>query len=156
MRSCGAPARAACETLGMSVSTVFEVAVPRDRVVTYLAEPRNLLVANHKGPVLEQSDGPLASGSWFVLGFDQLRARVEYVTFEPPERIAVAVSMSGRGSGGMRSVQEFRLSELEDGRGTRVEATADGTGGWLSWEPLTRVAQRLTWRRLRKQIERSA
>jgi carbon monoxide dehydrogenase subunit G len=140
----------------MPVSTVFEVAVPRDRVLAYLAEPRHLLVANHKGPVLDQSDGPLASGSWFVLGFDQLRARVEYVTFEPPERIAVAVSMSGQGSGGMRGVQEFRLSELKDGRGTRVKAIADGSGGWLRWEPLTQVAQRLTWRRLRKQIERSA
>lgn len=140
----------------MRASTVFDVAVPPGRVAAYLAEPRHVIVANHKGPVLEQSDGPLATGSWFVLGFDQLRVRVEYLTFEPPTRIAVAVSMSGRGSAGMRSVQEFRLSELDRGRGTRVGANAEGSGGWLHWEPLMRLAQRLMWRRLRKQIERSA
>ena len=140
----------------MPITAVFDVTVPRDRVVAYLAEPRHLVVANHKGPLLEQSDGPIATGSWFILGFDQLRARIEYVAFEPPTRIAVAVKMTGQGSGGMTAVQEFRLSELDGGRATRIEATADGTGGWLRWEPLRRAAQKLTWRRLRQQIERSA
>jgi hypothetical protein len=140
----------------VATSTVFDIAIPRDRVIAYLAEPRHLIVANHEGPVVERSDGPLASGSWFILGFDQLRARIEYVVFEPPTMIAVKVEMTGRGSGGMTSVQEFRLSEVDGGRGTRVEATADGTGAWLRWEPLVRAAQHLTWRRLRKQIERSA
>jgi hypothetical protein len=71
-------------------------------------------VANHDGPVLDRSAGPVASGSWFVLGFDQLRARVDYVLYEPP-LITAKVQLTGRGSGGAAAVHEFRLSGL-DGR----------------------------------------
>ena len=140
----------------MPLTAVFDVAVPRDRVIAYLAEPRHLIVANHEGPLIDRSDGPLATGSWFIFGFDQLRVRIQYVAFEPPTRIAVELAMTGRGSGGMTAVQEFRLSELDGGRATRIEATADGSGGWLRWGPLRRAVQKLTWRRLRQQIERTA
>jgi hypothetical protein len=67
----------------MRLWTTFDVLVPRERVAAFLAEPRHLLAANHRGPVVEQSDGPLGAGSWFVLAFDQLRVRVEYTLFEP-------------------------------------------------------------------------
>jgi carbon monoxide dehydrogenase subunit G len=140
----------------MRISTVFDVAVPRDRVVAYLSEPRHLIAANHKGPVLQRSEGPLGTGSWFVLGFDQLRARIEYTTFEPPTSIAVTVAMTGIGSGGATSQHEFRLSELDGGSATRIEESAEGDGGWLRWAPLQRAAQNMTWRRMRKQIEATA
>jgi carbon monoxide dehydrogenase subunit G len=140
----------------MPVSTTFDVAVPAGRVFAFLSNPRNFIAGNHIGPVVEQSDGPLAAGSWFVLAFDQLRMRVEYTAFEPSRRVAVATSMSGRGSGGMWSKQEFVLTELDGGSGTRVEATADGAGGLLRWGPLVRASQALTWRRIRHKIEASA
>lgn len=85
------------------LSTSFEIDLPPYRVAEYLAEPRHLLAANHKGPTVAQSEGPLVAGSWFILAFDQLRAHVEFVVFEPPERIAVTVTMSGPGSAGTRS-----------------------------------------------------
>jgi uncharacterized protein YndB with AHSA1/START domain len=138
------------------LTTSFEVAIPRDRVAAYLADPRHLLVANRTGPIVERSDGPLAAGSWFVLAFDQLRARVEYTAYEPPYKLAATVSMTGRGSGGMTSSQDFVLSEVEDGRATRVDASAEGTPGFIRWAPLIRASQSLTWRHLRQRIETSA
>lgn len=105
------------------LSTTFEVSIPPDRVAAYLADPRHLLMANHAGPVVEQSQGPLAAGSWYVLAFDQLRARVEYTAFDPPRLIAVRLAMSGRGSGGMRSAQEFELSAIDDGRGPGISSS---------------------------------
>jgi Polyketide cyclase / dehydrase and lipid transport len=138
----------------MRMSTTFDVHVSPDRVAGYLADPRHLIAANHKGPVLERSDGPVATGSWFVLGFDQLRMRVDYVLYEP-RLIRAKVEFSGRGSGKLSAVHGFRLTPLAAGEATRVEADVDGTGGWLGWEPLMRAGQRLRWRQLRKQIERS-
>ncbi len=138
----------------MRLSTAFEVDLPPYRVAEYLAEPRHLLAANQEGPTVAQSEGPLVAGSWFVLAFDQLRAHVEYVVFEPPDRIAVTVTMSGTGSAGTRSFQEFELSTIDDGRRTLVHATVEGEGGWLRWTPLARAMQSLAWRRLRKGLER--
>jgi carbon monoxide dehydrogenase subunit G len=144
------------DSLAVRITTVFDVSVPLDRVVAYLGDPRHLITANHKGPVIEQSDGPLASGSWYVLGFDQLRARVEYTVYDPPRRIAASVSMTGRGAGGSSAAQEFVLSELDEGAATRVEASIDGEGGWIHWAPLVRIGQSMTWRRMRAQIDASA
>ena len=137
----------------MRLSTTFEVSIPPDRVAAYLADPRHLLLANHAGPVVEQSEGPMAAGSWYVLAFDQLRARVEYSVFDPPRAIAVRLAMSGRGSGGMRSAQEFELSAIDEGRGTRVAATAEGEGGLIRWAPIRRAVQAMNWRRLKRGIE---
>jgi carbon monoxide dehydrogenase subunit G len=140
----------------MQVSTTFEVPIPPSGVFAFLSNPRNLITANHEGPILERSDGPPAAGAWFVLGFDQLRARVEYTAFEPDRRLAASVVMSGRGSGGMSSRQEFLLSALGDGSATRVDAAADGDGGWLRWAPLMRASQRAAWRRMRARMVASA
>ena len=140
----------------MTLSTTFDVAVPPSRVFEFLTDPRNLITANHEGPVIEQSDGPLGAGSWFVLAFDQIRARVEYIAFEPTRKLTVSVVMSGRGAGGMSSTQQFVLAELDGGSRTRIEATADGSGGWLRWGPVVRATQSASWRRLSKRIEASA
>ena len=137
------------------ITTTFDVHVTPDRVATYLADPRHLLVANHDGPVIEQSEGPLASGSWFVLRFDQLRVRVEYTAFDPPRRVAAIVSMTGRGARGSTATYEFVLTKLDGGEGTRVDASVDGEGGWIRWGPLQRMSQSLTWRRMRQGIEAS-
>ncbi|HEY2888129.1 MAG TPA: hypothetical protein VGJ17_05905, partial [Candidatus Limnocylindrales bacterium] len=101
----------------MRLATTFDVSVPPDRVSAYLADPRHLLMANNRGLVVEQSDAPLAAGSWYVLAFDQLRVRVEYTVFDPPRTIAVQVAISGRGSAGAITAQEFSLSAIDDGRG---------------------------------------
>jgi hypothetical protein len=125
-------------------------------VAEYLAEPRHVVAANHEGPIVASSEGPLVSGAWFVLAFDHLRARVEYITYEPPTRIDVAVTISGRGSAGTRSLQEFALTEIAVGRGTRIDAAFEGEGGWLRWTPLARAMQSIAWRRLRTNLEQSA
>ena len=138
------------------MTTTFDVSVPPDRVAAYLADPRHLLVANHKGPIIEQSDGPLGSGSWYVLKFDQLRARVEYTTYDPPRSLAASVIWTGRGAGGVKATQEFVLTELDGHAGTRVNASVDGEGGWIRWQPLQRMSQSLNWRRMRRRIEASA
>ncbi len=135
------------------ISTTFDVAASPAAVFDFLCNPRNLIEANHEGPVLASSDGPLQRGSWFVLALDQLRARVEYTEFEPDQRIAVSIEMSGRGSAGASSRHEFILVELAGGRGTRVEATADGQGGWLRWGPLVRAWQSASWQRFQKRLE---
>ena len=140
----------------MRSSTEFDVAVPRDRVVAYLSNPRNLVMANHEGPVVEQSNGALADGSWFVLKLDQIRLRIEYLSYAPPERLVVQVSATGLGSGGMDSSQEFTLSELPGGLGTRVESVVEGAEGWLRWGPLLRWSQSRYWRRLRERMEAAA
>lgn len=138
------------------VSSTFEVAVPPARVFAYLSDPRHFIAANHDGPIIDQSGGALGVGSWYLLAFDQLRARVVYTAFEPDRTIGVAVVMTGRGSGAMSSTQAFVLSELDGGKRTRIQATAGGHGGLLRWGPFVRAAQSATWRRLRHQLEASA
>jgi carbon monoxide dehydrogenase subunit G len=135
------------------LATTFDVSVPPERVAAYLGDPRHLITANHTGPVLEKSEGPLTTGSWFVLKFDQLRARVEYTMYDPPRRIAASVAMTGRGSGGIKTTQVFVLSALDGRVGTRVEASIEGEGGWMHWGPLMRIGQGLNWRRMRRRIE---
>ncbi len=140
----------------MPVSTTFEVALAPARVFAYLSDPRHFIAANHEGPIIDQSEGALGVGSWYVFAFDQLRARVEYTAFEPDRKIGVAVVMTGRGSGGMSSTQAFVMSELDDGNRTRIDATAEGHGGLFRWGPFVRAAQSATWRRMRHQLEASA
>jgi carbon monoxide dehydrogenase subunit G len=140
----------------MGRETSFDVAVPPQRVFAFLSNPRNLITANHPGPVIERSDGPFSPGSWFLLAFDQIRVRVEYPQVEPNRRLAAAVTMSGRGSGGASSRWIFDLSELDGGGGTRVEASAEGSMGWLRWGPLNRALKRRMWRSLSKRIEARA
>lgn len=123
---------------------------------SYLSDPRNLIAANHKRPIVEQSDPPLGAGSWFVLSLDQLRARVEYTVYEPTRRIAATVTWWGRGSGGASSEHEFELSELDGGSRTRIDAHMDGHGGLIRWAPLRRVTDALLRWRMRRRIERSA
>lgn len=86
----------------MRTSATYDVASSPDEVAAYLANPRNLLIANHKGPVVDQSEPPTRTGSWYVLAFDQIRVRIEYTTFEPPALIAISVGYSGRGSAGLQ------------------------------------------------------
>jgi carbon monoxide dehydrogenase subunit G len=138
----------------VQVSGDIEVATSPDRVVAFLSHPRNLIAANHKGPVVERSEGPLASGSWFVLAFDQLRARVEYVTYEPPTRISAYVSLSGLGSGGARWRHDYVLTPK--GTGTHVAVAVDGRDGLIRWAPFQRAVTRLALRRLKAKIEASA
>ena len=137
-------------------TTTFDVTVPPTRVFAFLSNPRNFVAADRKGPVIEQSDGPLGAGSWYVLAFDQLRVRVEYIEYEPERKVAVTVVMSGRGSGGQSGRQGYTLSGLDDGIGTHIQAFAEWHGGWLRWGPLVRASQSDFWRRMRKRIEATA
>jgi carbon monoxide dehydrogenase subunit G len=140
----------------MSLETTFDVSVPPDRVFAFLANPRNVISTSHPGPVVDRSAEGFGPGSWFVLAFDQLRVRVEYTEVEPDRRLSARVTMTGRGSGGSSSSQAFSLTALDGGARTRVDALADGSGGWLRWGPLVRASQRAEWRRLADRIEKSA
>ncbi len=139
----------------MPSTSTFDADIPPGSAFAFLSNPRNLLVANNKGPVIEQSVGPLAEGSWFVLKFDQLRARVEYTAVEPERRIAAEVTMSGIGSGGQVSRFDYVLTPLDGGSRTRVEVTADGSGGCLRWGPLVRYAHSASMKRLCEKMEAS-
>jgi hypothetical protein len=139
----------------MPSTMTFDAAVPPSHAFTFLTNPRNLIIANNRGPVIEQLEGPLAEGSWFVLKFDQLRARVQYTTVEPERRIGVDVTMSGIGSGGRVSRYDYLLTPLDGGSRTRVEVTADGSGGCLRWGPLVRYANSASAKRLRAKMEAS-
>ena len=133
------------------IVTTFRVGRPREAVFAFLTTPRNHFTANRAGPIVDQSDGPLRTGSSYVLAFDQLRAHVTYEVIEPPERIVVAIALSRRLSGGTRSRREFVL--VEDGNATGVEVRSRGSGGWVSWGPLVRAGERAALSRLRRRIE---
>lgn len=140
----------------MRSTMTFDADIPPDRAFAFLSNPRNLIAANHKGPMIEQSEGPLAAGSWFVLKFDQLRARVEYTAVEQERRIAAQVTMSGIGSGGQVSRYDYVLTPLDGGSRTRVEGTADGSSGCVRWGPVVRFANAASAKRLRAKMEESA
>lgn len=135
----------------MRLSSAFVVAAPPEDVAAYLANPRHLLLANHEGPIVEQSDPPVQSGSWFVLAFDQLRVRVEYTVIEAPNVIEALVVYSGRGSAGMRGTFRYGLAPASGGE-TRVTLDADVFGSWIA-----RAVGRLSWgwsvRALRRRME---
>jgi hypothetical protein len=135
-------------------SATFDVHVSQDRVVAYLSNPRHLLIANNDGPVVAASDPPVRTGSWSLLAFDQLRVRVEYTAFEPPELIATSVIYSGRGSRGMQGVFVYRLRPAPDREATTVRLEAESTGGWTPGL-LSRLLWPLMWRGLRDRMSRA-
>lgn len=140
----------------MLAATSLDVSVEPRRAFAFLSNPRNLMVANHPGPIVGQSGGPFEAGSWFVLKFDQLRARVEYTVVEPDEHIAALITMSGLGSFGQVARQDFSLTPLDDGSRTRIEWTTDGHGGCLRWSPFVRVSRSAAAKLLRVKMEASA
>ena len=136
----------------MRTSATFDVASSPDEVATYLANPRNLLMANHKGPVVDQSEPPTRTGSWYVLAFDQIRVRIEYTTFEPPALIAISVGYSGRGSAGLQGTDVYRLAPLPGGSGTRVSLDAEKSGGWAP-DAINRLLWRWSINRLQRRMD---
>jgi len=137
----------------MRATATFDVSSPPDEVVAYLSNPRNILVANHKGPVVEESDPPVRAGSWSVLAFDQLRVRVEYTKYEPPALVAASMSYTGRGSGGMSGTVVYRLAPVDETGGTRVTLDEETSNGWMP-RPVARLLWQLVWRRIRDRMER--
>ncbi|HEX2755845.1 MAG TPA: SRPBCC family protein [Candidatus Limnocylindrales bacterium] len=138
----------------MHTTASFDIPVPPDRVVAYLSRPRNLLIANHVGPVIEQSDPPVRRGSWSVHQFDQLRVRVEYIALERDE-VAVAISSTGRGSGGVNGSFRYWLAPVDASRGTRVSVEAETPRGLIR-DPIGRLLWPLLWHRIRDRMAREA
>lgn len=136
----------------MRATATFDVPRSRDEVVTYLSNPRNILIANHQGPVVEQSDPPVQAGSWSVLAFDQLRVRVEYTEFQPPTLIAASMTYTGLGSGGMHGTFVYRLAPIDNAGGTRVTLQAQASGGPMP-DPVSHLLWPLLWRRLRTRMQ---
>jgi carbon monoxide dehydrogenase subunit G len=136
----------------MRAAATFDVSASPDEVAAYLSNPRNIMVANHKGPVVEQSKPPFGAGSWSVIAFDQLRVRVEYTDFEPPVLVAASITSSGRGSGGMRGSFVYHLAPIPGTSGTRVTLEAASSGGWTP-APIARLLWQLLWRRLQSRME---
>jgi hypothetical protein len=133
----------------MRATATYDAASSPDEVAAYLANPRNLVMANHQGPVVDQSEPPTRSGSWFVFAFDQIRVRVEYKTFEPPTLIAISVTYSGLGSAGLHGTDVYRLGPIPGGSGTRVTLDTDRSGGWVP-----DAISRLMWRWSIKPLKR--
>jgi hypothetical protein len=138
----------------MRATATFDVSAPPDEVVIYLSNPRHMLLANHEGPVVDESDPPVRAGSWSMLTFDQLRVRIEYTAFEPPDLVAASLTYSGRGSGGMDGSFVYRLEPIRETGGTRVTLDAESSGGWMPG-PIGRLFWPLMWRRLRSRMETS-
>jgi hypothetical protein len=139
----------------MRATATFDLSAPPDQVLTYLSNPRNILIANNEGPVVEQSDPPVRAGSWSVLAFDQLRVRVRYTAFEPPALVAASMTVSGRGSGGMSGSYVYQLRPVRETDGTRVTLDAESSGGWMPG-PLSRLFWPLMWRQIRRRMERGS
>jgi carbon monoxide dehydrogenase subunit G len=139
----------------MRATATFDLSASPDQVVTYLSNPRHMLLANHKGPVVEQSDLPVRAGSWSVLAFDQLRVRVQYTAFEPPAIVAASMTVSGRGSGGMNGSFVYQLSPIRESGGTRVTFDAESSAAWMPGL-VSRLSWPLMWRRLRSRMERGS
>jgi hypothetical protein len=136
----------------MKFNATYDVSSSPDDVAAHLANPRNLVLANHEGPVVDQSDPPIRAGSWFVLAFDQLRLRVEYTTFDPPTLIALSTIYSGRGSAGMQGTYVYQLASIPKSPGTRITLDADVSGGWLP-DVLARLLLRRSLKRLQSRMD---
>jgi uncharacterized protein YndB with AHSA1/START domain len=133
-------------TMGTKAGTIM-IGAPIERVFDYVAVPRNLIMANNPGPVIEQSEPATGPGSWAVLKFDQLRLRIEYDTWERPRRLAAALRWSGLGSGNRVGRFAFEFESLAGG--TLVRYQRDGgpsaplpiIGTWLErryWQGVDR------------------
>jgi hypothetical protein len=140
----------------MHATCRFNVSRLPDEVVAYLSDPRNLVMANNRGRVVEQSVGPAAEvGSWSTMKFDQLLLRVEYTAFDPPDLVAVLMTSSGRGARGSRSACVYRLEPLASAAGTQVELDVKGSGGWAP-AAVGRLFWPLAWRGIRARMEKNA
>jgi hypothetical protein len=138
----------------MRATATFVVPIPSAHVIAYLSRPRNLLIANHEGPVVEQSDPPVQRGSWSVHQFDQLRVRVEYTALER-DAIAVTMTSTGRGSSGMNGSFAYRLGPITESGGTPITLEATTPGG-LMRDPIGRLLWPLLWHRIRDRMAREA
>jgi hypothetical protein len=78
---------------------------------------------------------------------------VEYTSFEPPDLVAVSVTYSGRGSGGLAQTAVYRLAPAAATGGTHVTVEMDGAGGLVS-SSINGLTWPLIWRRLRDRMER--
>jgi hypothetical protein len=136
----------------MRATATFDIGRPRDEVVAYLSNARNILIANREGRVVERSEPPVGAGSWSVLAFDQIRVLVEYTELELPTVIAVSLTYTGRGSGGMYGTFVYRLAPADNAGGTRVTIEAEGSGGPIP-ERVSRLLWPLMWRRLRSRMQ---
>jgi len=131
---------------------MFGVSSGPAAVFAYLSEPTHLLVASHRGHMVEHVPPPLHAGSWFVLAFGQLRVRIEYTAYDPPGLISYVATYGGRGSHGQRDVATFHLAENPRTHGTLVRIEAESRGGWTpSW--LGRLLWPVQLRRLRARLE---
>jgi carbon monoxide dehydrogenase subunit G len=135
----------------MRSSRSFETKTRPERVFEFLSTPRNVLVFNSVGSTVSQSDPPMSTGSWAVLAFGALRARIEYVTYQPGE-VAVSISWSGSGTKVGSGTYTYRLEPLMTTGGTRVTVEVDAPSG--HWPPfLVRLLRRTTSRRIQQRIE---
>ena len=130
---------------------IFEVTLPLGDVITFLSEPRNLIHANNAGPVLEQSDGPVRAGWWSVLALDQLRVRVEYTVFEPPDVVEASMTWTGPGSRGLEVICDYYPWPIAETGGTRVTLMAHTSGGPIQ-DVVSRLLWPLQWRRIRRRM----
>ena len=77
-------------------SGTFRVGADQYAVAACLGDPRNLILANHPKPILERSDDrPTQTGSWAIIGLDNIRMRVDYVTFSPTLIEATIAALAG-------------------------------------------------------------
>jgi hypothetical protein len=95
------------------------------------------------------SDSP---GVVYVLAFDQLRVRVEYLTVESSLHVGGSITYSGVGSRGIRETFDYHLAPIPDSTGTRVELAVETAGGWLP-DRVKRLLWPLTLRRIRGRME---
>lgn len=125
------------------------IGAPAERVFDYFANPRNLVMANNRGPVIDQSVPSTGPGSWAVLKFDQLQLRVEYETWERPTKLAAVLHYSGIGSG--NRVDRFAYDFAGAGDRTILRYRLDGgpsvnlpvIGAWLDRRYWQRIERRI-------------
>jgi hypothetical protein len=110
---------------------------PLDRVFDYFSSPRNLVMANNRGPVVDRSEPPTGAGSWAELKFDQLRLRVEYEVWERPLRLAGVLRYTGLGSANRIDRFSYELEAAGDRTLLRYQLVGGPTltlpliGDWL-------------------------
>ncbi len=130
------------------VGTVI-VDATAQRVFDYFAAPRNLIMANNPGPVVDRSDPSEGPGAWAMVKFDQLGVRVEYEDWVRPNRLAGVVRYSGFGSGDRTDRFAY---DFEDSGGRTVVRYERSFGGpfripfvtdWLDRRYWVNVSRRL-------------
>jgi carbon monoxide dehydrogenase subunit G len=110
----------------------IQTTLPPDETFAFIADFAN---AQHWDPGVATSrmvgPGPVGLGARFDLGV-RMRGRVapmayRITTFDPPRRVV----LTGEGSN-VSAVDEIVFEPLPDGRGTRIDYTADiRLGGWM-------------------------